>query len=79
MTGHASQHSDPSLYRTPAEAIAAPGERLAYVAGFDRTAQRPDALHTVDVDPASTTYGRVLSQSALPNPKLRAGERKPRS
>jgi hypothetical protein len=47
---HAS--SDPTFYRSPAEAGAAPAEKLAYVVAFDRTAQRPDALTVVDVDPA---------------------------
>ena len=30
-----SQTLDPTFYRSPAEAIAAPAERLAYVAAFD--------------------------------------------
>jgi selenium-binding protein 1 len=30
-----SQMVDPTFYRSPAEAIAAPPERLAYVAAFD--------------------------------------------
>ena len=30
-----SQTQDPTFYRTPADAIAAPPERLAYVAAFD--------------------------------------------
>ncbi|MFD8323627.1 selenium-binding protein SBP56-related protein [Kitasatospora purpeofusca] len=62
-----SGHSDPSLYRTPTEAIAAPPEKLAYVAGFDRSAQRPDALITVDTDPASPSYGRVLNFTDMPD------------
>ncbi|MCG6498542.1 selenium-binding family protein, partial [Kitasatospora sp. A2-31] len=61
-------HGDPSLYRTPAEAIAAPPERLAYVAGFDRSARQPDALITVDTDPGSPTYGRVLHFTDMPEP-----------
>ncbi|MGE7432800.1 selenium-binding protein SBP56-related protein [Kitasatospora sp. NPDC001175] len=64
---HAAQgHTDPSLYRTPAEAVAAPPEKLAYVAGFDRSASRPDALITVDTDPDSPGYGRVLNFAELP-------------
>lgn len=55
------EHGDPTLYRTPADAIAAPPEKLAYIVGFDRTEQRPDALFTVDTDPKSPSYGRVLS------------------
>ncbi|MFC4517675.1 selenium-binding protein SBP56-related protein [Streptomyces ehimensis] len=60
-------HSDPTLYRTPAEAVAAPPEKLAYVVGFDRTARRPDALMTVDTDPGSPSYGRVVNTARLPN------------
>jgi hypothetical protein len=49
---------DPTFYRTAAEAAAAPGEQLAYVAAFDRAAQKSDAMTVVDVNPASDTYGR---------------------
>ncbi|MCF3173800.1 selenium-binding protein [Streptomyces sioyaensis] len=63
---HHSHHGDPTLYRTPSDAIAAPPEKLAYVVGFDRTAQRPDALFTLDTDPASPSYGRVLSCAEMP-------------
>ncbi|MGY4964968.1 selenium-binding protein SBP56-related protein [Streptomyces sp. 900105245] len=60
-------HGDPTLYRTPADAVAAPPEELAYVVGFDPTAQQADALFTVDTDPASPTYGRVKSHATLPD------------
>ncbi|RKN37104.1 selenium-binding protein [Streptomyces hoynatensis] len=53
------------MYRSPAEAAAAPPEPLAYVAGFDRAAARPDALFTVGTDPTSDTYGRVLARTDL--------------
>ncbi|MFI6448195.1 selenium-binding protein SBP56-related protein [Kitasatospora sp. NPDC050543] len=62
------RHTDPTLYRSPAEAVAAPPEKLAYVAGFDRSASRPDALITVDTDPGSPTYGQVLNLAELPGP-----------
>ncbi|GAB2691340.1 selenium-binding protein SBP56-related protein [Kitasatospora kifunensis] len=58
--------ADRSLYRTPADAIAAPPEKLAYVAGFDRTARRPDALITVDTDPESASYGRAVNFTDMP-------------
>ncbi|GAB2817367.1 selenium-binding protein SBP56-related protein [Streptomyces chlorus] len=61
-------HSDPTLYRTPADAVAAPPEKLAYVVGFDPTAQRADALFTVGTDPESSVYGRVTSHAELPDP-----------
>ncbi|MFE7705553.1 selenium-binding protein SBP56-related protein [Streptomyces sp. NPDC057486] len=61
-------HRDPTLYRTPADAVAAPPEKLAYVVGFDPTAQRADALFTVGTDPESPEYGRVISHAELPDP-----------
>ncbi|MET8451102.1 selenium-binding protein SBP56-related protein [Streptomyces sp. NPDC005209] len=64
---HSDNHSDPTLYRTPADAVAAPPETLAYVVGFDPTAQRADALFTVGTDPASPGYGRVSSHAELPD------------
>ena len=33
------QTTDPTFYRTPADAIADPPERLAYVAAYDPTGQ----------------------------------------
>ena len=59
-------HHDPTFYRTPAEAIAAPAERLAYVVAFDRSGTRPDALNVVDVDPGSSSYGQVVGVSEMP-------------
>jgi methanethiol oxidase len=60
------QAMDPTFYRTAADAIAAPPEKLAYVVAFDRTAERPDALTVIDVDPASSGYGRVAGWADLP-------------
>jgi methanethiol oxidase len=57
MSAPARTSPDPSFYRSPAEAIAAPAEKLAYVAAFDRAGQRPDALTVVDVKPGSQHYG----------------------
>ncbi len=58
--------SDPTFYRTPQDAIAAPAERLAYVVGFDRSGGQPDALTVIDTDPASSTYGEVVGFRELP-------------
>lgn len=52
---------DASLYRSPAEAIAAPPERLGYVALLD-----PDAMAVVDLDPASPTYSTVIGRWDAP-------------
>jgi methanethiol oxidase len=61
-----SQMLDPTFYRTPAEAIAAPPERLAYVAAYDPAGQAKDAITVVDCDPSSATYGQVVGWSELP-------------
>lgn len=66
MTGTPPVASDPTFYRSPAEAIAAPAEELAYVVAFDRAGNRPDALATVDVNPGSPQYGQVINWAELP-------------
>ncbi|MBB5158435.1 selenium-binding protein SBP56-related protein [Saccharopolyspora phatthalungensis] len=57
---------DPTFYRSPGEAIAAPAERLAYVVAFDRDGAQPDALTVVDTDPESASFGRVVGWADLP-------------
>jgi hypothetical protein len=47
--------TDPTFYRTPAEAIAAPAERLAYVAAYDPAGRVKDARCAT---PATATTGR---------------------
>jgi selenium-binding protein 1 len=61
-----SQSPDPTFYRSPAEAGAAPPEKLAYLVAFDRAAEKPDALTVVDVDPSSATYGEIVGWADLP-------------
>jgi methanethiol oxidase len=58
--------TDPTFYRSPREAIAAPPEALAYVAAFDPAAQVKDAMTVLDCDPSSDTYGRVVGWTELP-------------
>ncbi len=58
--------TDPTFYRSPAEAIAAPPERLAYVVAFDRAGAKPDALTVVDVDSTSERFGQVVGWTDLP-------------
>jgi methanethiol oxidase len=58
--------TDPTFYRSPAEAIAAPTEQLAYVVTFDRAGEQPDALAVVDVAADSDDYGRVVGWADLP-------------
>jgi selenium-binding protein 1 len=56
---------DPTFYRSPGEAIAAPTEGLAYVVAFDRAGERPDALAVIDTDPSSSAYGTVVGWTEL--------------
>jgi selenium-binding protein 1 len=51
---------DPTFYRSPAAAITAAPEELAYVAAFDPDGERPDAMTVVDCDPESSSYGQVV-------------------
>ena len=60
------QTTDPTFYRTPAAAIAAPAERLAYVAAYDPAGKAKDAMTVLDCDPSSSTYGQVVGWSELP-------------
>ena len=58
--------TDPTFYRSPAEAIAAPPEQLAYVAAYDPAGQAKDAIAVLDCDPSSPDYGQVVGWSELP-------------
>lgn len=58
---------DPSFYPSPRMAMKAPAEKLAYVVAFDPSQQTPDGLSVVDVDPASSTYGKIVSTVPMPN------------
>ncbi len=59
---------DPTFYRTPRDAAAAPAETLAYLAAFNRCGtDRPDALVVVDVDSSSPTYSKVVGWLDMPN------------
>lgn len=57
-----SSPSPSTLYRTPADAIAAPAEKLAYVLLLD-----PDGVAVVDTDPASAEYGKVVGKWIAPH------------
>src|SRR5213082_3301250 len=57
LMGHSAGHDiDPTFYRSPADAISAPPEQLAYVVVFDRAAQQPDALAGHDTDGLQRRY-----------------------
>ena len=67
MTDEHQHHHDPTFYRSPADAAAAPPEKLAYLATFSRPADTPDALAVVDVDPGSPSYASVVGFTELPD------------
>ena len=56
-------------YATPADAMKAPPETVAYVPVIyaGTKIKKPDYLATIDVDPNSKTYGTVLSRLEMPN------------
>jgi len=56
-------------YATPREAMKSPRETLVYVPGIytGTGVDKPDYLATVDVDPKSATYGRVVHRLQMPN------------
>jgi selenium-binding protein 1 len=58
---------DPTFYPSPRLAGEAPVETLAYMVTFDPTAQTPDALLTIDVDPSSATYRQVVGRLDMPH------------
>jgi len=58
--------TDPTFYRSPAAAVAAAPEQIAYVAAFDPAGQAKDAIAVVDCDPNSSTYGGVVGWAELP-------------
>jgi methanethiol oxidase len=66
VTTSSQPSTDPTFYRNPAEAVAAPPETLAYVVAFDREGKRPDALTVIDVNPSSAHYGSVVGWAELP-------------
>jgi selenium-binding protein 1 len=58
---------DPTFYPSPAMAVKSPPETLAYVALINPLHDgRTDALGVVDLDPASSGYGRVVGQTDMP-------------
>jgi selenium-binding protein 1 len=56
---------DPTFYPSPRLAIQAPPEKLAYVASFDPTRKRPDAMAVVDLDSESAGCGQIVGQTDL--------------
>ena len=58
---------DPTFYPSPKMAMRAPPERIAFVVLLNpRLSGRPDELVVVDVDPGSTSFGKVVGGVAMP-------------
>jgi methanethiol oxidase len=59
---------DPTFYPSPGIAMQAPPERLAYVAllNGEKNGMR-DAMGVIDVEPSSSSYGRLVGQVDFPN------------
>ena len=58
---------DPSFYPSPRLAAKAEPENLAYVVAFDPERQVPDEVAVVDVNPSSSSYGKIVGRTAMPN------------
>lgn len=58
---------DPTFYPSARLAMQAPPEKLAYVAILSSAGDRPDAMGVVDLDPASSSYGKLIGRTMMPN------------
>src|SRR6185437_12377543 len=58
---------DQSFYPSPKMAMAAPAEKTAYDSLLNPNEHASDALGVVDVDPASSSYGRLIGQVDMPH------------
>jgi selenium-binding protein 1 len=60
---------DPTFYATAEQATGSPRERLAYVASIDASGNghaKPDAIHALDLDEHSPTYGQLVGRTDMP-------------
>lgn len=66
---HADDTHAGRTFATPADARQSPREKLAYVVGvYTGTGiQQPDYLATIDLDPNSTTYSKIIHRLPMPN------------
>ncbi len=58
---------DPTFHASPALAMQAPVETLAYALMLSPDASQPDGLAVVDVNPESTEFGKIVHQVIMPN------------
>src|SRR5260370_429682 len=59
---------DPSFYPSPRRAMEAAPETIAYVSMLNARETAPDRMGVIDVDPASSGYGRIIGQVDMPTP-----------
>lgn len=57
------------VFMSPKEAMQSPPEKIGYVMGLyaNTGIQKPDYLATIDLDPASATYSKVIHRLKMPN------------
>ena len=58
----ASWKPDPIFYPSARMAMQAPAEKLGYIAILHVEGNKPDALGVVDLDPASSSYGKLIGR-----------------
>jgi selenium-binding protein 1 len=63
----ASWKPDPTFYPSARMAMQAPAEQLGYMAILHAEGTKPDSLGVVDLDPRSSTYGKLVHRVAMPN------------
>ncbi len=61
------QRPDPTFHASPKLAIEAPPEKFAYSLLLSSDFSKPDALAVIDVDPASSDYGKIFHTITMPN------------
>lgn len=65
---HDHDHKHGPGYASPAEAIKSPPEKLLYTTAIytGTSIKKPDYIATIDVDPASKSYGKVIHRLPMP-------------
>jgi len=63
----ASWKPDPTFYPSARMAMQAPAEKLGYVAILHVDGTKPDALGVVDLDPRSSSHGKLIHRVTMPN------------
>ncbi|MEL6267079.1 MAG: selenium-binding protein SBP56-related protein, partial [Pseudomonadota bacterium] len=58
---------DPTFHPSAKMAMEAPAETLAYTLMLSPDGSQPDGLAVVDVDPASSTFGKIVHSVIMPN------------